>query len=93
VDAILTAVFQASPQLGGLTGLVALVVLLIRREAQTTDRHGTELDRMARIHDAERAELLEENTRIRKQRDEAETRLRELWQQPPPPRHRLDGGG
>lgn len=96
MDAVLTAVLGAGPQLGGLVGLVVLAVMLIRREAQTTERHGTELDRLSRTHDGERAELLAEITRLRAQRDDAETQLRELWraqlppQLPPASRHARD---
>jgi hypothetical protein len=79
VDGVLTAVLGALPQVGALAGLVVLVVILIRREVQTTERHTAELDRQGKVYDAERGELLEENRRIREQRDFAELELREHW--------------
>lgn len=88
MDAVLTAVLGASPQLGGLVGMTVLVVLLIRREVQTSERHTTELERQGRIHDSEMAELRAENTRLREQRDQAEAQLRAQWSG----RHRIGGG-
>lgn len=73
MDALLTAVVQASPSLGVGGLLVSIIAILVRREtrvdashADALDRqarlHATELERVNRDHDAEVAEL---NTKIR----------------------------
>ncbi len=67
MDAVLTAVAQSAPQLGISGALVLVIVLLLRREASTETRHGTELERVMRAHDAELAELRTDITNLRKQ--------------------------
>lgn len=82
MDAVISALATAAPQLGGLGGIMLLLGLLIRREMQTTERHGIELDRLSRIHDEELAELRAELRAVRGQRDSAEERLRQIWESP-----------
>jgi hypothetical protein len=82
VDAVLSVV----PELGGLGVFVVVLYLLIRREVQTTERHGAELDRLIRTHDAEMAEKVAELATVRQQRDLAEQQLRETWQRRQPMR-------
>lgn len=87
LDAILSAAGGSLPQLGGVVVFVYIVILLLRREAQSDARHTTELTRLSTTHDAELAELRTENTRLREQRDAAETALRAYWRpgvEPPP---------
>lgn len=69
MDAVLTAVLGSAPQLG--VGGVALtfIVLLLRREGATEERHAAELNRKDEMHAAE----LE---RIRKAHDDELGELR-----------------
>lgn len=96
MDAILQAVLSAAPQLGTASGLVIVLVLLVRREVQSSERHLAELARQAKAHDDETAELLAENTRLRAARDAAEVaidterRLRRQAEEQGPGRHRWD---
>lgn len=57
MDAVLTALGQKIPELGVTGVLVFLLVLLIRRESSTEDRHAAELRRINSDHDAELDEL------------------------------------
>lgn len=86
MDAILTAVLGASPELGGAGVLLSVLVILVRRETQTTERHSTEIARMAQAHDKEMArqagahddelaEIRAELTRARAERDSAEQQV------------------
>lgn len=75
MDAILTAVLGATPQLGGASVLVVVLVILVRRETQTTERHSAELNRVNLAHDAELAEIRAEVLRLRTSRDSAEQEL------------------
>lgn len=72
MDAVLNAVLGAAPELGGALALVIVVVLLIRREMQTTERHNTEMARLAAQYEKELAAEQAENVRLRAQRDAAE---------------------
>jgi hypothetical protein len=58
VDAVLTGASSSIPQLGALSGMALLVILLLRRE-------GTELARERAAHDAETAEQRAEITALR----------------------------
>lgn len=84
MDAVLTTLIGAAPQLGAATGAIALLWLLIRWAGQDrTDyraqlgeqatRHSDELKRINDAHDAELQELREEIARMR-------TRINELNQ-------------
>jgi len=86
VDALLTAVVQASPSLGVAGLLMTLIAILIRRETRVdashvdtldrqTRRHVTELERLNRDHDAELDEL---NQRVRMLREELDGVYRQL---------------
>lgn len=86
MDAVLTALIGAAPQLGVGGILLALLALLIRREsqdrtdyrAQVTDlttRHATELARINGDHDSELAELRTEIQGLRRQLDEVNQKL------------------
>lgn len=57
MDAVLTAVMQSLPQVGVASGLVVVMVLLLRRESSTEERHTAELKRINDLHDAELAEM------------------------------------
>lgn len=78
MDALVTAVLQATPSLGVGGLLITYIVILIRREARVDeshgvaltrqqDRHVTELERLNRDHDAE---LFEHRETIRDLRRE-----------------------
>lgn len=86
MDALLTAVLGAAPQLGGAAGLVTLVVLLIRQNLAAAERYATdlsltraantaELARVGAAHDGELAELRTEIARQRELRTAAEHAL------------------
>lgn len=75
MDAVLTAVVGAAPQLGGTGLLVTVLVLLIRRELQTSQRHDAELTRVGLAHDAE---LAEKNVEIENLRTRNEVLNRNL---------------
>lgn len=86
MDAVLTAVLGAAPQLGGAGLLVTVVVLLIRQNLAAAERYATDLElartanaaELARVntaHDAELAELRAEITRQRDLRTSAEQAL------------------
>jgi peptidoglycan hydrolase CwlO-like protein len=67
LDAVLTAVLQSTPQLGIGGVLVVVIVLLLRREVSTEDRHASELRRVNEAHDAELRELRDDIQALRKQ--------------------------
>lgn len=67
MDAVLTAVLQSTPQLGIGGVLVVVIVLLLRREVSTEDRHASELRRVNEAHDAELRELRDDIQALRKQ--------------------------
>jgi Skp family chaperone for outer membrane proteins len=86
VDAVLTAALGAAPQLGVGGVFLALLVLLIRREAQDradyraqigelSARHAAELARIAAAHDAELTELRTEIQGLRAQLNDMNTKL------------------
>jgi Skp family chaperone for outer membrane proteins len=54
---VLTAVVQSLPQMGVASGLMVVVVLLLRRESATEQRHAAELRRINEAHDAELTEM------------------------------------
>lgn len=75
MDAVLTAALQSAPQLG-IGGIAAwLVVLLLRRESSSEERHTAELKRVNDSHDAELAELRADIAALRKQIDELQLKL------------------
>lgn len=57
MDAVLTALGQSLPQLGIGSGILFVLVLLVRRESSTEQRHTAELTRINSAHDAELAEV------------------------------------
>ncbi len=86
MDAVLTTLIGAAPQLGVAGILLALLGLVIRREGQDrTDsratiaalvsRHDGELARISTAHDAELAELRTEIAGLRRQLDEVNAKL------------------
>lgn len=79
MDGVLTAALGVAPQLGGLVVFVVIIGILIRREVQTTERHGAEITRLITTHDGETAETRTELERLRRERDAAEQLLRQHW--------------
>lgn len=77
MDAFLGSVLASLPQLGVGGGLAVVVVLLLRREAQTNARHTAELARISTSHDEEFAELRAEIVGLRVQVTEMNTKLDE----------------
>lgn len=77
LDALLTSVLGAAPQLGGATLLVVVLLILIKREVQTTARHGVELERVTRLHDTEMTEKDAEIRALRERADRLQVRLDE----------------
>lgn len=77
MDGLLTSIIGAAPQLGGAGLLLAVIVLLVRREVQTSELHGIEMDRQERIHDEEIGERDEEIDRLRERCDRLQQRLDE----------------
>lgn len=88
MDAVLTSLIGAAPQLGVAGVLLALLGLVIRREGQDrTDnratiaalvaRHDGELTRITASHDAELAELRTEIAGLRRQLAEVNAKLDE----------------
>lgn len=75
MDAVLTAITQSLPQLGIGGALLFVLVLLVRREASTEERHTAQLARINAAHDAELAEMRAEMTRLRADVD----RLHREW--------------
>jgi predicted RNase H-like nuclease (RuvC/YqgF family) len=86
VDAVLTTLIGAAPQLGGAGLLLVLLGLLLRRESQDrvdyrtqithlTERHAEELKRINAAHDEELAELRKEIAGLRTQLSEVNTKL------------------
>jgi hypothetical protein len=72
LDAVLVALGQKVPELGVTGALVFVLVLLLRREAATEERHAAELKRIGAAHDAELAELHTDLERERAARRRAE---------------------
>lgn len=77
MDAFLGSVLASLPQLGVGGGLAVVVVLLLRREAQTNARHTAEITRISSSHDEELAELRAEILALRAQVDLMNTKLDE----------------
>lgn len=86
MDAVLSSIIGAAPQLGGAGLLLALLGLLIRREtqdradyrgglAELTNRHATELARINTDHDTELGELRKEIAGLRAQLEEVNRKL------------------
>lgn len=86
MDAVLTTLIGAAPQLGASGVLVLLLGLLVRREAQDradhrteitelTTRHAAELTRIAGAHDAQLVDLRREIAGLRQQLDEVNRKL------------------
>ena len=86
MDAVITTLIGAAPQLGAGGILLTLLALLIRREqqdradyraqiAEAATRHADELKRVNADHDAELAALRKEISGLRAQVDELNTRL------------------
>lgn len=75
MDAILTAVTTAAPQMGGVGFLMLVLVVLVRREVQSRELYTAELTRQQRAHDEELAEIRAELTASRQARREAEASI------------------
>lgn len=75
MDALLLALGQKIPELGVTGALVFVLVLLLRRESTTEERHAAELKRIAEAHDAEAAERQVDIDRERTARRKAEDEL------------------
>jgi Skp family chaperone for outer membrane proteins len=69
LDVVLTAVVQSLPQVGVASGLIVFVVLLLRRESSTEERHGAELRRINEAHDAELTEMRADIKELREAQD------------------------
>lgn len=65
MDVVLTAVIQSLPQVGIGSGLIVVLVLLLRRESTTEQRHAAELARINAVRDAELAEMRSEVAELR----------------------------
>lgn len=76
MDAVLLALGQKIPELGVTGALVFVLVLLLRREAATEERHAAELKRINAAHDAELEELRTDVERERAARRRAEDEQR-----------------
>lgn len=76
MDAVLVALGQKIPELGVTGALVFVLVLLLRREAATEERHAAELKRVNAAHDAELEELRTDVERERAARRRAEDEQR-----------------
>ncbi len=86
MDAVLTTLIGAAPQLGVAGVLLALLALVLRRESQdrtdyraqladTVARHATELTRINTSHDEELAELRKEIAGLRAQLTEVNAKF------------------
>jgi hypothetical protein len=75
VDAVLTTLIGAAPQLGGAGVLLLIIGLLLRRESQDRADYRTELTRLSAAHDQELVELRAEIKGLREQVDELNSRL------------------
>jgi predicted nucleic acid-binding Zn-ribbon protein len=75
VDAVLTTLIGAAPQLGGAGVLLLIIGLLLRREAQDRADYRAELARLNAAHDDELHELRVEIKGLREQVAELHTKL------------------
>lgn len=75
MDAVLTTLIGAAPQLGGAGVLLLIIGLLLRREAQDRADYRTELTRINAAHDAELAEKHGEIKGLREQLDDVNRKL------------------
>lgn len=107
MDALVAALVSAAPQLGVAGVLLALLGLVIRREGQDradyraqatamSERHASELTRLAAAHDTELTELRREIVGLRAQLDEVNRKLdaereRRRAAEDSAPRHRRAG--
>lgn len=78
MDAVLVALGQKVPELGVTGALVFVLVLLLRRESSTEERHAAELSRINASHDAEIKELQIDIDRERIARRAAEDEIDRL---------------
>jgi hypothetical protein len=78
LDAVLVALGQKIPELGVTGALVFVLVLLLRRESSTEERHAAELKRVNSAHDAELKELQLDIDRERTARRSVEDELDRL---------------
>lgn len=69
MDAVLLALGQKLPELGVTGALVFVLILLVRRESSTEERHAAQLKRLNASHD-------EELKRLRADRDREHTARR-----------------
>ncbi|MFC5992961.1 hypothetical protein ACFQE5_01900 [Pseudonocardia hispaniensis] len=86
MDAVVTAIIGAAPQLGGAGILLILFGMALRREAQDrtdyrtqltaiTERHAAELSRINQAHDDELAQLKADIKELRRQLAEVNAAL------------------
>ncbi len=75
MDAIITSILGAAPQLGVGGVLLAIMGLLLRRETQDRADYRAEIARLNADHDTELADLRKEITNLRRQVGDLNTRL------------------
>jgi septal ring factor EnvC (AmiA/AmiB activator) len=78
VDALLPSLLGALPSLGIYAGFGYVLILLLRREATSEERHAQEITRIRRAHDEELEELRADVTRERAARRAVEAERDEL---------------
>lgn len=81
---LLTGALGATPQVAALSGMVLLVIMLLRQigthedeKALIETRHAAQMSRLDAQYDSDVTQLREENDRLRAARDAAEARVRE----------------
>jgi Skp family chaperone for outer membrane proteins len=77
VDAVITTLIGAAPQLGGAGVLLLIITLLLRRESQDRADYRAELTRVNAAHDEELVELRAEIDRLRARLVDMESALDE----------------
>ena len=75
MDAFWSGVISAVPSLGIYSGFAYVLILLLRRESNSEERHARELDRVRKMHDEELEELRKDIARERTARRQAEQEL------------------
>lgn len=75
MDAFLTTALSVLPSLGIYSGFAYVLILLLRREANSESRHAAEIARIRKAHDEELEELRADVARERAARRRAEEDL------------------
>lgn len=76
MNAVLLAIGQSLPEMGAFGLFVTIILLLLRRESATEARHTSEMQRQAKIHDEEIAEIQNRNKELRKDIADLDIKLR-----------------